>query len=251
MTSYQGGKKRIGKRIYKVIRTIEGQLFGDEKLPYFEPFVGMGGVLRHFAQESDRKVSASDTNPDLMLMWKALQKGWKPPTSCTRAQYEEYRKSGKHSPERAFIGIVASYGSVFFNGYRLEYDKKFIHEGYRGLMDIRQDILRVRFLNAKSFDKHTHRGKLIYCDPPYKGNTLRSPFFQDFDHDHFWNIMREWSKNNVVIVSETAAPKDFKKVWCVESYVSTAKQEKTKKYMDCLFIHESLFNLMDHSLFAH
>jgi|688.fasta_scaffold315640_2 site-specific DNA-adenine methylase len=248
MTSYQGGKKRIGKRIYAVIRSLEQQLVGDDKLPYFEPFVGMGGVLRHFARESDRKVTACDANIDLILMWKALQKGWKPPTKCTREQYERLKESHEHSPERAFLGIVASYGSIFFNGYRLQYDKKFLDEGYRGLMDIRPDILNVRFLNARSYDKHQPIGKLIYCDPPYLNNRLCSQYFQDFDHNHFWDIMREWSRHNIVVISESIAPKDFKKIWCIESYVSTARQEKTKRYMDCLFIHYTWFNLIDHSL---
>ena len=30
----------------------------------------------------------------------------------------------------------------------------------------------------------------------------------------FWETMRKWSKNNIVVISEREAPKDFKKVWC-------------------------------------
>ena len=39
MTSYQGGKQRIGKHIAKVIKQIEKDL-GHKNLNYFEPFVG-------------------------------------------------------------------------------------------------------------------------------------------------------------------------------------------------------------------
>ena len=240
MTYYQGGKKRLGKQIYHVISELEKRLIGY-KLPYFEPFVGMGGVLRHFARESDRRVSACDANVDLILMWKALQKGWNPPLKCTRKEYETLKHSKKHSPERAFLGIVASYNSIFFSGYRLGFSKKFLFEGYNGLMDIRPDIMSVRFLNARSYDQFQPNGKLIYCDPPYLGNTLQTSFFQKFDHDHFWDIMRKWSLNNLVVVSESTAPKDFVKIWCTESRVSEV-HGKTKRYDDCLFIHKRLYD---------
>ena len=54
MTTYQGGKKRIGKKIYQVISLIEKEIYPNEKLPYFEPFIGMGGVMRHFGHDNDR-----------------------------------------------------------------------------------------------------------------------------------------------------------------------------------------------------
>jgi site-specific DNA-adenine methylase len=250
MTSYQGGKKRIGKRIYRVISEIEKILSPDKKLPYFEPFVGMGGVLRHFAREPDRKTTACDANIDLILMWKALQKGWKPPTNTTREEYERLKYSKEHSPERAFIGIVASFGNNFFGAYRLDYSdrkykRKFMKEGYNGLMNILPEIQSTRFLNARSYDRFQPVGKLIYCDPPYVGNKLSSNYFQEFEHEKFWETMREWSKYNIVIISESIAPVDFKKIWCTESFLTTGgiKKFNTKHYKDCLFIHKNWENI--------
>ena len=52
---------------------------------------------------------------------------------------------------------------------------------------------------------------LIYCDPPYKDTEGYST--GGFDHDKFWDTMREWSKDNCVFISEESAPKDFKVVW--------------------------------------
>ena len=52
MTTYQGGKKRIGKKIYEVIKLIELDVFKDMKLPYFEPFVGMASVIKYFGKEN-------------------------------------------------------------------------------------------------------------------------------------------------------------------------------------------------------
>ena len=38
-------------------------------------------------------------------------------------------------------------------------------------------------------------------------------FFEDFDFDTFWQTMRQWSKHNLVFISEYEAPKDFVCVW--------------------------------------
>lgn len=249
MTAYQGGKKRIGKKIHDVIVLVEENLSPFEKLPYFEPFVGMGGVLRHFGKfpegnlagsSGTRELHASDVNTDLIMMWKALKRGWKPPLKCSRKQYETFKNSNKHSADRAFVGFVASYGNNFFNNYRLDFssDRNYLKEGYDGLMKILPDIRNVKFENA-SYDEYDLENFLIYCDPPYKNNKLNSIHFNDFDHKNFWNVMRKWSKNNIVIISESSAPKDFKKIWTTQSYFNN--QYKGKKYADNLYIHENLY----------
>lgn len=244
MTSYQGGKKRIGKRIHAVIAELERMLTGENALAYFEPFVGMAGVLRHFAVEPRRKVTACDANVDLIMMWQALQNGWKPPRTCTRAYYDELKHSKTHSPERAFIGTVASFGAIFFGPYRLDYNqatRNYLKEGYDALMEIKPDIQRVRFLKARSYAKHHPTGKLVYCDPPYLNNRLNTQFFQNFDHDAFWETMRKWSCENLVVVSESSAPSDFKCIWETQSYLkNSAKAEKY--YPDRLFVHKTCYD---------
>lgn len=61
----------------------------------------------------------------------------------------------------------------------------------------------------------------------------------NFDHDKFWNIMRKWSKNNVVIISEFRAPKDFKCIWKKERKLTSIHIER-KKVFEKLFIHRTL-----------
>lgn len=236
MTSYQGGKGRIGKRIYRVLSLIEEDL-SNEILPYFEPFLGMAGVMRHFAAEH-RELYACDYNADLIAMWKAVQRGWKPPLKCSKKRYDELKNyTGRPNPERAFIGIVASYGCVLFNGYRLHYnkDKDYLREGYNGIMKIQNVMNNVDIMDACSYTEFTPVGYLIYCDPPYIHNQLKSKYFEKFDHETFWQRMREWSKNNIVVVSESTAPKDFSKIWCVGSNCST--RYNNKQYQDCLYMH--------------
>lgn len=243
MTCYQGGKKRIGKKIFEIITLLEKDILGDEKLDYFEPFIGMGSVMKYFGKENKRKLFACDANEDLILLWKAIQKGWKPPLKCSKTKYEQLKNSKKHSAERAFIGIVASWGGMFFRNYRLDYNKEkdFLGEGYRGLMNIKPYMKNVKFYKASSYDTWEPSGMLIYCDPPYIGNNLGSDFFIKFNHDKFWNTMRKWSKKNIVVISESSAPKDFKKIWSTNSI--TSNSGKTKRYEDCLFIHKSIIKI--------
>lgn len=243
MTTYQGGKKRIGKRIYRVIKMIENDL-SETKQNYFEPFCGMCGVLRHFGKE-DRIVTASDANIDLILLLRAAQKGWKPPIKCSENTWQKLKKSDIHSARRGFIGIAASWGGIFFQGYRLEYTNKrdYLREAATGLTKLAPDIKNVDFVESQSYEQFDPNDMLIYCDPPYKGNQLglQKGLFRSFDHDKFWQIMRKWSKKNIVIISESIAPKDFKKIWSTQSHINNSDRYGTKKYPDNLYIHESLF----------
>ena len=74
---------------------------------------------------------------------------------------------------------------------------------------------------------------------------LCSSFF-DFDSDKFWKIMRKWSEDNIVVVSEYKAPKDFKMIWQSKTNVmhNGKKNIKTEK----LFVYNDLYENMDAQL---
>ena len=242
MTSYNGGKKRIGKKIYTEILKYDNK---DCPMDYFEPFCGMCGVMVHFAKDNNRNISACDINKDLILMWQALQEGWIPPEDCTREEYDKLKNSKESSPIRGFLGIVCSFSAMFFRGGFRTKSKKydFVKGGKKGVTDAINILKSVNFMNSASYDTHNPIGKLIYCDPPYKDNKIANDNFDNFDHDKFWNIMREWSKNNIVIISEKVAPEDFVCIWELEYKVSflnrTGDNNKKKLYTEKLFIHES------------
>ena len=72
----------------------------------------------------------------------------------------------------------------------------------------------------------------------------------EFDNDNFWEVMREWSKNNKVFISETHAPDDFISIWEKQSHRSMSQSSKTRYKSESemyktenLFIHEN--NLKD------
>lgn len=241
MVVYQGGKSRIGKKIHDVIIEIENDL-SEKKLPYFEPFVGVASVIRHFGDDNDnRDLYACDINKDVLLMLKAVKKGWNPPTKITEEEYIKLKNTNRHSAKRGFVGLVGSWGGNFFNGYRLNGGKKqkYTLEGCNSLKKLKPSLKNINFLESISYEFFSPVNMIIYCDPPYISNKLSSSLFQNFDHKKFWNIIREWSKNNIVIISEWKAPKDFKKIWNIKSYVSN--NNTVKKYSDNLYIHENYF----------
>jgi len=251
MVVYQGGKSRIGKKIHDIIILIEDVFNNTEyNYNYFEPFVGVGSVLRHFGDDDDRNLYACDINKDVICMLKALQKNWDPPNSTSEKEYNELKKSKKHSAKRCFIGLVGSWGGNFFQGgYRLKGGKKqgYVREGRNSLLKLRPSLKNVKFWNSCSYYKFNPKNMLVYADPPYIGNCLgnKKGLFQQFDHVKFWNEMRRWSKNNIVVISEWKAPKDFKMICSLKSYVSSGNTKKTKRYSDNLYIHESLYKKID------
>lgn len=237
MTAYSGGKKRIGKQIHHVIRETEKKILGDKAMgvpPYFEPFIGMGGVMVHFAKESSRSLFACDLSEDIIVFWDAVKNNWKPPLTCSLEKYNEL-KHAETSPERTFIGIVGSWGCNFFSNFRNKYPHKdFIGEGARAIEKVREPMKKVGFISARSYDEFNPVGMTIYCDPPYKNNRLGPKSFREFDHEKFWNVMRKWSLKNLVFISEMTAPDDFYSIWDHDSYFCNAK--KQKKYKESLFV---------------
>lgn len=231
MPIYAGGKAKIGKEIANVIQDIE-QSVNWSGGKYFEPFCGLLGVGIHFAEDG-RKVIACDKNKDVVLMWKALKRGWTPPTSCSKTRYEQLKQSNKHSAEKGFVGIACAYSGIFFAGYRVRNGSRNFFKTFRtGLMKMTKHLKPVTFLDSCDYTEFEPKGMTIYCDPPYKGNNFGTEHFNDFNHNLFWNTMRKWSKNNLVFVSEYTAPKDFVCVWrkkIKSSFNTNERIQRTEK----------------------
>ena len=68
---------------------------------------------------------------------------------------------------------------------------------------------------------------LFYCDPPYQG-TKQYSNAKSFDYDEFWQTMREWSKKNIVLISEQNAPEDFECIWQQDVSRSIKAADKSK-----------------------
>jgi DNA adenine methylase len=209
MTKYLGGKARQGAELAQVLSTLDP--YGPYKSPYWEPFVGMCGVMRHM--KAPFRVG-SDTHEDVILMWKAVQNGWKPPTKCTKPQYQRLQKSTQPSPERGFLGHSMAYMGIFLGPYFDRRNNSECRKAAANVNKVRPMIQNVKFFTS-SYDEvnlpHSPR-MLIYCDPPYV-DTFPVGKGDAFNTKKFWDWVRKQSKYHTVAVTERIAPPDFMPIW--------------------------------------
>lgn len=237
-----GGKGKIGKHISKRIEEIEHD-FPITTDNYFEPFVGMCGVMRNMG---DRRKVACDFSPDIIHLWRGVQGGWSPPKFMSKEEVV-FQKTQPPSALRCFAAYGCSYGGIYFNSYVGNYNggAAEIDRSSRSIVRVSRQVQDVEFLDSRSYTEHSPINSTIYCDPPYKTaskSVLGMDNFASFDHEVFWDTMREWIKHdNIVIVSEFTAPDDFVGVW--EKKIVSNVNHKGHR-VEKLFMHESQANLV-------
>ena len=117
MTSDSVGPVR--KKLISIGITLASHYSMDTKKA--DPFVGSAFIVRNVKA---KRRFASDTNPFLIAMYKALQAGWHPPTThITEAEYTNLKKQAGEDiafcPDPALVGFVGhfcSFGGMWFAG---------------------------------------------------------------------------------------------------------------------------------------
>ena len=206
-----------------------------------------------------------DINPKVMKLWRGIRyEAWKPPNDDVhKEEWERCRelaRGGEMSPYLTFVGFGCSFHGTFYGSYANPRVTKSSGPYYRS-REIRNvlnkhhaALMRVSFPEAREYTRFTPRGCFIYCDPPYKGTQMCREFGRTFhtknhfDHDVFWETIREWSKYNVVFISELEAPDDFVSVWSKSIAVTCRganthnvnRHTKCKRRMERLFTHSSI-----------
>ena len=264
---YLGGKQRLGKHLSPYLHELWKE--NREKLKlngYLEPFCGSLGVFKHMTdlQGATTGFIANDYHPDLIELWKEVQSGkFKYPTSISEQQYLEAKERPSPDAYKAFVGFGMSFGGRYFGAYSQKYlggkKEDFCKEMVNSLKRTAPLIRKssVKFTN-KMYQSMKPRRKFIYCDPPYADTNFPIKYRRDvkhydkFDNAEFWDIVRRWSQDNLVVVSETTAPPDFIEIWSMDRYRSAAQSGKTRfqneekkkdtRKIEKLFIHESLKN---------
>ena len=172
-------------------------------------------------------------------MFKALQKGYELPDNISEEQYKYIRD---HKDEdkalTGFVGFGCSFGGKWFGGYAR--DSKNINYCERSKRSILKDmsgLICATYTNLDYKNVEIPQSAIIYADPPYK-NTSKYSNSKDFNHEEFWNYMREISKTNLVFVSEQNAPEDFVCIW----------QKQIRRQLDVN--KDNLFNVYE-KLFVH
>jgi len=251
---YLGGKQRLGKYLQVKLH----EIFEKNKLSgYMEPFCGSLGVMKHMTDLKTKKIMANDYHPDLIALWEAVQNdSFEYPKSISEQEYLAAKQLESPNAYKAFVGFGMSFGGRYFGAYSQKYlngkKEDFCKEMVNSLKRIREKIGNVVFSN-KDYKELKPKNMLVYCDPPYAYSKYPIKYRRDvkrydvFDNAAFWDQVRKWSKNNIVVVSEMTAPDDFVEIWNYDVYRSAAQSEKTRflgesdtRSVEKLFVHKSI-----------
>lgn len=238
---YMGSKARIAKQIVPII---QDRIDSSGYSIYIEPFVGGANVIDKI---SCINRIGCDKNKYLIALFEKLKTDSNClPSSVSREEYSRVRSNFDLYEDWyvGAVGFLASYNGRFFDG------------GYSGKVSTPEGIVRdyydeskrnierqipyienVRF-KAVDYSLLNPMKSVVYCDPPYH-NTKGYSNSDSFNHKKFWERVRVWSKDNIVMVSEEKAPEDFTCIW-EQEVTRTIKLDKTKKSFERLFIFENI-----------
>ena len=244
---YMGSKSRIAKHIVPII-----QKYIDDNgiTTYIEPFCGGANIVDKI--KCDRRI-ASDKNKYLVALLQRAQAGESLYESVPKELYDKARAAFNNGDTSEFedwqignIGFLASFNGRWFDGGYAKpgYEKTknglryrdYYNEAKNNLLKQTPNLAGIEFI-CQDYIKVNPCGALVYCDPPYQG-TKQYSNATEFDYNLFWDTMRAWSKNNIVIISEENAPDDFICIWeqsISRSIKATDKSRSTEK----LFIYNT------------
>lgn len=237
---YMGSKSRVAKHIVPII---QDYIDNTGYKCYLEPFVGGANIIDKI--KCDRKIG-TDKNRYLIALLQRVQAGETLYDCVSKELYDEARSAfnagdnvGFSDWEMGNIGFLASYNGRWFDGgyARPGYEKtkngKRLRDYYReaksnllaqapNLKDIEFECRDYTYYNDAKLSDF-----VIYVDPPYQ-NTKKYANAVDFDYDKFWQAMRDWSKDNIVLISEESAPDDFECIWEQDVSRSIKASDKSK-----------------------
>lgn len=225
----------VATDIYNTILKHERKLTGTNDNTFFEPFCGGFNMTKRVCTGPERKsIIVCDINPHMISLYRYIDRGWQPKNKLlydvSESQYEKYKKNKRmNQADRTFVGLAWSKYGWLFNKY--EYSDWYPHALRNELISLKPLIQMTKILDAASYDTFTPKDCVIYCDPPYSRTDVNN----EFDTVSFWHRMRNWSKRNIVFVSEETAPSDFKCIWKVD-IVKRSERGHTISRTDKLFI---------------
>ena len=229
---YMGSKARFTKEILPII-------LKDRKPEqwYVEPFAGGMNVIC----EVGGKRIANDNNYYLIKMWEGLANGNKYLTEIPKDLYDFARDIYNGREEKTlsddligWIGWIGSANGRFFDGgysgksnTKIGTVRDYIKEAVSNIEKQKDKVKgQIIFMNEDYWNLDIPENSIVYCDPPYQ-YTKQYSNSKNFDHNSFWNWVRNISKQgHTVFVSEYNAPADFECVWQKEAKSSLSANGK-------------------------
>ena len=236
---YMGSKSRIKKHIVPIIQELIDK---NEIKTYIEPFVGGANVIDSIVCENR---IGGDLHDKLIALFEHVQSGGELPLEVPKQLYDDVRLNKNTCKyEDWFVGAVgflASYNGRYFDGgyaktivSKTGATRNYYDEAKRNLEQQSPKLQDVNFINCDYKSFSDVQGCLIYCDIPYK-DTKQFSVSKNFNHDEFWDWVRDMSENNIVIVSELNAPDDFECIW-EQPVTRTQDNRKREISVEKLFV---------------
>lgn len=238
---YMGSKSKAADYIVPIIQS---HIAVSGSRTYIEPFCGGCNVIDKI--KANNRIAA-DKNKYLIALFKHLQGGGRLPDAVSKEEYDRVRAGKEKFPAWyvGAVGFLASFNGKFFDGgyagigHEKGRKRDYFRESSNNILrQIRRGgITGIDFM-VKDYREFCPKGCVVYCDPPYGGTTGYS-VGKGFDRMEFWQVMRDWSQHNVVLISEQAAPEDFISVWERETE-RTMKAKEHLKATEKLFVWEGM-----------
>ncbi len=237
---YMGSKAKYAKYIVPVLQ----QAIDDNNVDtYIECFVGGANIIDKIKCENKYGYDRSDT---LIALLQTAQSGMDNVLAAgSRELWDKgkgYVKDGIMPEDMtlAEIGAMEFFASFSNGGFPRGYAKNtdtrdYFNEARRNMEAQAADLEGIVFKTQNYWDLEDVSGAVIYLDPPYQGTKFYGYANQPkMDYTHFWNWVREISKNNYVYVSEQSAPEDFEVIW-EQEVTRTTNKENNFKAVEKLF----------------
>ena len=228
-----GNKQRIADDIIPImLNNYNGNTFVDA-------FCGSCSVIEN-VPNTYRRI-ANDKQKYLIAMWKSLTNGKEFPKHIDKTFYDKVRDCsyGRNNDYEedlvGWVGFMASFNGRFFDGGYSGHNvllksgkpRDYITENINNTLKQVDKLKNVEWYSGDYYNCPLPENSLIYCDPPYQG-TKQYANAMTFDYEEFWQYMRDWSKNNIVLISEQNAPDDFECIWEQEVSRSIKAADKSK-----------------------
>lgn len=240
---YMGSKAKYAKYIVPILQRAIDE---NGVKHYIECFVGGANIIDKIKCEHKYGFDRSDTL--IALLQTAAEDFDKVMKEGSRELWDKgkaYVKDGIMPEDMTLdqIGAMEFFASYCNGGFPRGYAKNtvtrnYYNEAYQNMKKQAPNLKGIIFKCQNYWELEETKNCVIYLDPPYQGTKFYGYANQQkMDYDHFWNWVRDISKDNFVFISEQTAPDDFDCIWQQEVKRTTNKTNDFKA-TEKLFVYQ-------------
>ena len=224
--TYFGSKRRY---VSEIVPIIDKYIEKNNITTIYDIFCGGANIGDKFQCEN---VICSDLSPSLIALHQQAQEDFSLiPTDGSREYWDEAYTNWKMLRASNFkdfsvltmplykIGAIEWYGSFSNGGFPRGYAKNSATRNYyqearrnHEAQSKLKNYKKIHFICSDYRELEIPEDVLIYADSPYK-NTKPYGISPKFNHEEYYNWLREKSKTNPIFISEQIMPEDFEAIW--------------------------------------